>query len=145
VDDLPEPAWFAPQMITEDAYSAAQMRTAIAVAHGHPLAQRELAELYAEIDRLRAENQARYAEIQQHCHALAEVYRALGPNADTNTDTWPAQITALRGVARAAEIDAHVSAMRERAAALAYNLVRTYKGSGVIARAIRALPIVDEP
>jgi hypothetical protein len=63
------------------------------VAHGHPLAQRELAELYAEIDRLRG----------------------------------------------AAED------MRERAAALAYNLVRTYKGSGVIARAIRALPIVDEP
>lgn len=26
MDDLPEPVFFAPQMITEDAYSAAQMR-----------------------------------------------------------------------------------------------------------------------
>jgi hypothetical protein len=71
MDDLPEPAWFAPQMITEDAYSAVQMR-----------AERE---------------------------------------------RW-------RGAAED---------MRERAAKMAYKLVREYKGSGVIARAIRALPIVE--
>jgi hypothetical protein len=48
------------------------------------------------IERLIDANDALRAENEAHRAAQARIFQALGPNADPDRDTWPAQIEALR-------------------------------------------------
>jgi hypothetical protein len=57
--------------------------------HANTTTPIEVQKEQAEIDRLRAENEA-------HRAAQARIFQALGPNANPDRDTWPAQIEALR-------------------------------------------------
>jgi hypothetical protein len=83
---LPEPAWFAPQMITEDAYSAAQMRA-------HAMQERA-----AERERWRGLLVRALPMLEEHAAYAnsAPVWHCTGYEADTLNALIPEIESALR-------------------------------------------------